>query len=126
MSKVITTVLAKKKMLLARAGKQTLPPIKQMVFGIGGVDDSGEVLEIEEMQQELNHEVYRKDIGEVEIISDTQIRYSCILEENELVDQNISEIALADAEGDLIAIKNFKAKGKDSDFLFVFKINDTM
>ena len=67
-----------------------------------------------------------KDIDKFEIISDTQIKYYCTLDENELVDKDISEIALVDADGDLVTIKNFKAKGKDSDFEMTFKINDTM
>lgn len=122
----ITTQAAKRKMLLARAGKQELPPVSQMVFGTGGVDTAGEVLRPEEGQQELKEEVYRKDIEKTEIISDTKIRYSCTLEENELAGKDISEIALADTEGDLIMIKNFRAKGKDSDFLMIFRITDTM
>lgn len=125
-TKAITTTIAKKKMLLARAGQQELPAITQMVFGSGGVNLAGEVLEPSEGQQELNEEIYRKDIEKVEIVSDTQIRYYCTLNENELIDKDISEIALADADGDLVTIKNFKAKGKDSDFQMIFKINDTM
>ncbi len=125
-TKAITTTIAKKKMLLARAGQQELPAITQMVFGSGGVNLAGEVLEPSEGQQELSEEIYRKDIEKVEIVSDTQIRYYCTLNENELIDKDISEIALADADGDLVTIKNFKAKGKDSDFQMIFKINDTM
>lgn len=125
-TKAITTTIAKKKMLLARAGQQELPAITQMVFGSGGVNLAGEVLEPSEGQQELSEEIYRKDIEKVEIVSDTQIRYYCTLNENELIDKDISEIALADADGDLVTIKNFKAKGKDSDFEMTFKINDTM
>mgnify|MGYP001060993998 CR=1 FL=1 len=125
-TKAITTTIAKKKMLLARAGQQELPAITQMVFGSGGVNLAGEVLEPSEGQQELSEEIYRKDIEKVEIVSDTQIRYYCTLNENELIDEDISEIALADADGDLVTIKNFKAKGKDSDFEMTFKINDTM
>lgn len=125
-TKAITTTIAKKKMLLARAGQQELAQITQMAFGIGGVNAAGEVLEPSEGQQELGEEVYRKDIDKFEIISDTQIKYYCTLDENELVDKDISEIALVDADGDLVTIKNFKAKGKDSDFEMTFKINDTM
>lgn len=125
-TKAITTTIAKKKMLLARAGQQELPAITQMVFGSGGVNVAGEVLEPSEGQQELKEEIYRKDIEKVEVVNDTQIRYYCTLDENELVDKDISEIALADADGDLVTIKNFKAKGKDSDFQMIFKINDTM
>lgn len=124
--KAVTTPAAKRKMLLARAGKQALPPISQMVFGTGGVTDVREVIEPEEGQQELKAEIYRKDVEKVEIINDTQIRYCCTLEENELIGEDISEIALADTDGDLIVIKNFKAKGKDEDFSMTFKIDDTM
>ena len=125
-TKAITTIIAKKKMLLARAGQRELPAITQMVFGSGGVDTYGEALEPDEEQRELREEIYRKNIEKVEVVSDIQIRYYCTLEENELIDKDISEIALADADGDLVAIKNFKAKGKDSDFQMIFKINDTM
>lgn len=125
-TKAITTTIAKKKMLLARAGQQELPAITQMAFGSGGVNVAGEVLEPSEGQQELREEIYRKDIDKIEVISDTQIKYYCTLDENELVDKDISEIALVDADGDLVTIKNFKAKGKDSDFEMTFKINDTM
>lgn len=125
-TKAITTKTAKRKMLLARAGKQDLPAIKTMVFGSGGVNAAGEVLEPEEGQRELRQEIYRKDIEKVEVVSDTQVRYYCTLNEDELINKDISEIALADTDGDLLTIKNFKAKGKDSDFQMTFKINDTM
>ncbi len=126
MAQAVTTILAKKKMLLARAGFQSLPKITQMAFGDGGADSGGEALDPGETQQELNHELCRKDIDEVEIISDTKIRYRCVLGEDELQNQQISELALVDADGDLLTVKNFKPKGKDSDFIFKFEINDTM
>lgn len=125
-TKAVTTPAAKRKMLLARAGKQALPPISQMVFGTGGITDAREVIEPEEGQQELRAEIYRKDIEKVEVVNDTQIRYCCTLEENELVGEDISELALADTEGDLIVIKNFRAKGKDEYFTMTFKVDDTM
>lgn len=124
--KAITTIIAKRKMLLARAGKINLPPIKQMAFGSGGVNADGDVLELDTGQQELHNELCRKDIDNIEIISDTQIRYSCMINENELTGESISELALVDDDGDLLTIKNFKSKGKDSDFSFTFKVNDTM
>ncbi len=124
--KAITTITAKRKMLLARAGKLELPPIKQMAFGSGGVNSDGGVLEPETGQQELNNELYRKDISSIEVVSDTQVRYTCLLNEDELEGEDISELALVDADGDLLTIKNFKSKGKDGDFAFTFKINDTM
>ena len=126
MNNTITTNSAKKKMLLARAGQQTLPAIVAMAFGSGGTDAEGKALEPKDGQEQLNQEIFRKNVDKVEIVNDTQVRYYCTLEENELVDEEISEIALVDADGDLVAIKNFMAKGKDGDFKMVFKINDTM
>ena len=71
-------------------------------------------------------EVLRKEIDEYEIISDTKIIYQCTLEEEELVGQQLSELAMVDADGDLVAIKNFAVKEKDGDWKMVFKISDTM
>lgn len=122
----VTTMTAKRKMLLARAGVQQLPKITQMVFGVGGVNEGDGVIKPEENQNRLNAEIYRKDIDGYEIISDTQVQYRCTLGESELAGEKISEIALADEDGDLVAIKNFMEKGKDADWELTFKINDTM
>ena len=53
-----------------------------------------------------------------------RIRYECTLENDELVGQYISELALYDEDGDLVAIKNFLRKGKDSDLEMVFQMDD--
>lgn len=126
MALAVTTLIAKKKMLLARAGAESVAPITWMAFGDGGVETDGTVISPEEEQLELNHELYRKRITGYEIVSDVWIRYYCELTEEELADCNISELALVDAEGDLVSINNFKTKGKDRDFSFTFKINDKM
>ncbi len=120
MAAAVTTLMAKKKMLLARAGAAALPPIQKMV------DADGTVIEPESEQETLKNELYRKDITKYEIISDTQIAYYCHLTESELMGENISELALVDSEGDVVTIKNFRVKQKDGDFSFTFKVNDTM
>lgn len=125
-TKTITTTVAKKKMLLARAGKKSLPPIAQMAFGSGGVDSDGQIKEVGEEQTALLNEIIRKDIDKYEIVNDTQISYFCTIPEGELIGEEISELALIDSEGDLVAIKNFMKKGKDSDWEMVFIMNDTM
>ena len=96
--KSITTIIAKKKILLARAGDIILPKITQIAFGDGGVDETGAIIELEESQTDLNNEIYRKEIAKHDVISDTQIQYCCELLEDELADSYISEIALVDAE----------------------------
>lgn len=122
----ITTMAAKEKILLARAGEIQLPKIVKMAFGNGGVDADGNLVTILDGQQELNNEIYRKNIAAHEIISATQIKYTCELEEEELVGEKISELALVDEDGDLVTIKHFTEKEKDSDFAFAFKVKDTM
>ena len=115
MSAAITTIKSKRKMLLARAGAATLPPITKMA-----------VIELTEEQENIKSELYRKDITKYEIVSDTQVTYYCHLSESELIGERISELALVDSEGDIVTIKNFRVKEKDGDFAFTFKINDTM
>lgn len=125
-AEALTTKTAKKNMLLARAGAQPLPHITEMAFGTQGTDAGGEVKKPEKEQTELLNEIYRKEIDGYEIVSDTQIQYKCTLEENELAGEQISELALVDENGDIVAIKNFMPKGKDGDWKMTFMINDTM
>ncbi len=126
MGVTITTIAAKKKILLARAGIQVLPKISQMAFGDGGINVEGEILEPTESQEHLKHEIFRKDIDGYKIISDTEIQYQCTLVENELNGSRISEIALIDEEGEVLAIKNFSVKEKDAEWEMTFRIKDTM
>lgn len=122
----ITTIAAKKKIILARAGEAQVARIVQMAFGDGGVDADGNIIELSEDQQQLNHEIYRKEIAVHEIVNDTQVKYICELGEDELTEKKISELALVDEDGDLVTIKHFAAKEKDNDFSFAFKVNDSM
>lgn len=122
----ITTIAAKRKILLARAGEASVAKITEIALGDGGIDADGAVLQPEETQSTLKNEIYRKPVTRYEIISDTQIKYYCELDEDELIGARISEIALIDADGDAVTVKNFACKEKDGDFIFTFKINDTM
>lgn len=125
MADAIVTVTARSKMMKARAGAISLPPIVGMAFGSGGVDSSGEVIPLDTDQTTLVSELYRKEIDKYTFLSDTSCRYTCTLEASELGGEYISEIGLYDEEGDLVAIKNFTKKGKDSDLEMTFNIDDT-
>ena len=112
MAGTTVTTKAKKKMLQARAGIAALPKITGMAFGTGGVKNV------------LHKEVLRKAIDGYEVVSDTKIRYSCTLAENELAGVYISECGLYDADGDMVAMKSFMKKGKDGDMEAVFECED--
>lgn len=120
----IVTKKARKKMVQARAGAIVLPKIVGMAFGNGGVDAGGTVIPPSENQSKLSSELFRKVIDGYTFPSDTTCRYECTLSESELAGEEISEIGLYDEAGDIVAIKNFMAKGKDSDLEMTFQIDD--
>ncbi len=115
---------ARTKMLKARAGSAALPKITQMAFGDGGVDASGNPIAPLRTATALKNEVFRKNIDGFELISDLVCRYTTTLAESDAVGKKISEIALVDAQGDLVAIKTFMAKGKDGDMKVSYSIDD--
>lgn len=124
MADAVVTKKARNKMLRARAGEISLPRIVGFAFGDGGVDGSGTVLTPSGEQEALHSELLRKAIDGYTILSETKCRYECTLANEELAGESISEIALYDADGDLVAIKNFTSKGKDGDFEMKFEIVD--
>lgn len=120
----VTTDVARKKLVRARAGEIVLPPIVQMAFGRGGVDSDDSVLEPSSTQTSLNDEIIRKPIESFSFPVETTCRYVCRLLRGELGGEAISEVGLVDQEGDVVAIKTFSKKGKDSDMEMVFEIDD--
>lgn len=124
MATAVVTKKAKTKMLKARANIASLPTVKGFAFGNGGVDSNGNVLTPTETQNALNGELLRKEIDSATMISDTKCRYECTLLSNELVGKSISEVALYDTDGDLVAIKNFNPKSKDNELEMVFQMDD--
>ena len=120
----IITVLGKQKLVKARAGDATLPVITGMAFGDGGVDGQGNVLTPAASQSTLNHELMRKVVSGHTFIADTTERYTCTLTSAELAGESISEIGLYDADGDLVCIKNFLPKGKDSGIEQTYTVDD--
>lgn len=123
MGKSIVTTIAIKKMLEARAGIAPLPSIVGMAFGDGAVQN-GAVEPPDADTPSLKHELYRQENDGYQIVSDTCIRYTCTLEKSTLKGSRINEMALYDADGDLVAIKSFMDKGKDEDIEMAFEIDD--
>lgn len=121
---VIITKKARQNMVKARAGAMALPKITGMAFGDGGVDAEGAVIKPAEDQAALANELFRKVVNGFEFVGDTTCRYECTLTEPELAGEDISEVGLYDANGDIVCIKNFKSKGKDGDMEMTFTLDD--
>lgn len=124
MSSTTVTNLAKQKMLLARAGDRTLPKITGMAFGNGGVNSSDVVINHSPSDNALYNEVLRKPVESHEAVSSTRIRYRCTIGANELNGIYISECGIYDDEGDFVALKSFRKKGKDEDTEVIFECDD--
>ena len=121
---IVITKKGREKLVKARAGALTLPKITGMAFGDGGVNQSGVVVPPTESQARLANELYRKAIDRYTFPSDTTCRYECTLIESELAGNEISEIGLYDAEGDIVCIKTFTRKGKDDDVQQTYVLDD--
>ncbi len=121
---VVITKKVRENLVKARAGAMELPVIVGMAFGSGGVDASGTVMPPTEAQIGLNNELFRKEIDGYSFPADTTCRYACTLTENELAGEEISEIGLYDANGDIVCIKSFTKKGKDADLEMTFVLDD--
>lgn len=125
MAEAVVTKAGRQKMLKARAGDIVLPKIVGMAFGSGGVSSDGSIIEPSPEQTALGQELMRKEVDGHAYLNDTTCRYTCTLEPAELAGENISELGLYDAEGDLVAVKNFLPKGKDPDIEMTFNVDDT-
>lgn len=123
---VIITKAARIKLVKARAGEIVLPKIVGMAFGDGGVESDGTVIAPTDDQGALYHELYRKAIDGYSFpeAGTAVCRYECTLAENELAGEEISEIGLYDEEGDIVCIKTFMRKGKDSDVEQTYTVDD--
>ena len=108
--KSIITALRRKKMAEATNSTGRIAKAKWIALGSGGVDSQGEVIAPSESDNRLTAEVITKS----KKTSDTSYEYSIELSESELVGTYISELALIDEDGDVIAFSNFLSKGKDN------------
>lgn len=104
--------------------KKPLAPITQIAFGSGGVDAQGNPIAPLETQTALNHELARYNVDSVTYPVETTARYTATIPRDEMTGEAISEAALVDSEGDLVAIKTMYTKRKDAGVAFTFEFDD--
>lgn len=120
----VITAKAKKKLAEARHGDIALPVVAGIALGDGGVDAEGNVRDPLAEDISLRSELVRKEYSRSEKISDSCYCYRINLGKEELAGKSISEAALFDTEGDLLAISTFTGKQKDADFEMAFEMYD--
>lgn len=123
MAKSVITNVARRKMAKARYDGSAIEKVKYIALGDGGVNEAGEVIYPLPESVQLRHELLRRQYDSCKKISDTSYEYMINLDTMELVGKFISEAALIDEAGDIIAFSNFLAKGKDETEV-VFSIRD--
>lgn len=111
--KSVITATRRTKMAEATHTTGKLAKAKWIALGSGGVDSENNIITPLAENVQLNNEVIRKEYTSSTKTSDTSYEYVIELAEDELVGVFISEMALIDAEGDVIAFSNFLPKGKD-------------
>lgn len=124
MAKAVITAIGREKLCKAHAGDIILPKISKMVFGKGGADENGDVIDTTGEETALRDLLLEKPIDSHIYPESTTCRYSTRLSKEELAGEYISEQGLVDEEGDLVAYKTFLKKGKDSDMEFIFDMDE--
>ena len=112
-TKSVITKIRRKKMAEASHTTGTVAKITHIALGSGGVNADGTVIVPQAEKEAKKKEVVRKPYTSSTKTSDTSYEYTIKLEEDELVGTFISEMALIDEDGDVVAFSNFLAKGKD-------------
>ncbi|MDE6251170.1 MAG: hypothetical protein K2M78_00820 [Lachnospiraceae bacterium] len=111
--KSVVTKKRREKMALATHSTGVLAKAKWIALGSGGIDTDNNIITPLAENVHLNNEVIRKEYTDSKKSSDTSYEYTIKLEEGELIGTFISELALIDEDGDVIAFSNFLPKGKD-------------
>lgn len=122
--KSIITTIAKTKMVQARNGEIPLPRVAGIALGSGAVNADGTLQEPMATENQLKNEILRREYVSCAKISDTCYRYRIELGADELAGEVITEMALYDTDGDLLAIRVFAGKQKDMDMEMAFEFDD--
>ena len=125
-NKGVITATGRKKLCRAHAGDWTLPAITKMAWGNGGVDETGQPISTTGNEIGLYNELLVKDIESHAYVNEeeTTCRYTATLEAGELSGEEISEMGLYDADGDLVAYRTFMRKGKDVDIPQIYDMEE--
>lgn len=92
-----------------------ISPIAYMAFGDGGHNSDLSPKSPSSGAVSLNHEILRKPLDAINQEDLYSVTGKGVIEAHELVGLKISEAALIDADGQLVGLKTFSPKLKESD-----------
>lgn len=100
------------------AGVSPLAPFGYMAFGDGGHRPDGTPKAPDPDAIALGHEMLRKPLTSITRPSLYTVECEGRIEPGELTGEKVSEAALLDADGQVVAIKTFAPKTRDADELY--------
>lgn len=115
MSEAVTLDIFRARLAAAVAGDGPVPVVAQMAFGTGGHAPDGTAKPVDAARTSLYAEALRKPVTSITRPQPTWIEVKAVLTESDLVGQTLSEAALVDSSGQLIAMKTFAPKVKEAD-----------
>ncbi|MDK2751207.1 phage tail-collar fiber domain-containing protein [Vreelandella aquamarina] len=115
MAEAITVNSYRRRLASTMAGGATAKKIAFMAFGDGGHNANLTAKAPDPEQTSLNNELMRKPLTAVVQEDDFSVTGRGMLDYDELVGYAISEAALLNEDGDLVGVKNFAPKVKESD-----------
>ena len=104
----------------------TMAKIAYIALGDGGADEGGTIIQPNEEQTALAHEIGRYEVEAPAFPVSTTARYTITVPEGELAGQKITELGLLDADSKLVAIRNCSPKIKAADEAFTFIFDDEL
>jgi len=118
------TEKGREKLCKAHAGDISLPKLKYIAYGDGGVDENDVPYIVTGEEVSLRNELLRIEIQEHCFPEDTICEYQSELSKSDLANVYLSELGIFDEEGDLIIYETFLKKGKDDDMFFNFSLQE--
>lgn len=115
MSEAITLDAFRARLAAAVAGEGPVPTVAQIAFGTGGHNPDGTAKPVDASRTALYTEALRKAVISISRPQPTWVEVKGVLAESELNGQTLSEAALVDSAGQLIAMKTFAPKVKEAD-----------
>jgi len=115
MAEAITVNSYRRRLASTMAGGATVKKIAYMAFGDGGHNGDLTAKAPDPEQTSLNNELMRKPLTAVVQEDDFSVTGRGMLDYDELVGYAISEAALLNEDGDVVGVKNFAPKVKESD-----------
>lgn len=98
----------------------TIPPVTQIAFGDGGVNDTGDPIPPSIEQSSLTHEVCRYPVAAPTFPVETTAQFTAIIPKDEQTGIKFSEMSLVNSAGSTVAIKAMYVKQKDANVEFAF------